>query len=191
MGRLRVRIVSLFSLLFLLMAAPRTASAYVDPGTGSMLWQMSAAAVLGSLFYVKRIVVWVKDHLGAKSPMVVGFLFATVFALISTPLTLIVFQGHALPRFNDVFLIGIVLTAYLFRWEPSIYLLGISLLVSAWVLPPYGSFRVAGFVEWYRIFSFAVVSVFLVYVVSRGKARKRTEESEAVYPMRRAAVGAE
>ena len=188
----RLQFNSFLSLILILLAIPKMAHAYVDPGTGSMIWQMAAAAAIGSLFYVKRVAIWVKTHLGEYSPMAGGFLFATAFAVVATPLTLIAFEGHALPRFNDLFLIGIVLTAYLFRWEPSIYLLGISLLVSAWVLPPYGSFRVEGFTEWYRMLSFAVVAIFLVSLVSRGKKRKEIEESRsASYRMHGAAAGAD
>ncbi|MBI2925879.1 MAG: hypothetical protein HYY24_09270 [Verrucomicrobia bacterium] len=29
--------------------------AYVDPGSGQLIWQMLAAAVVGSLFYLKRV----------------------------------------------------------------------------------------------------------------------------------------
>lgn len=185
---IRDRFLSLFSLFLALMAVPQVASASVDPGTGSMLWQMAAAAVIGSLFYVKRMLPWVGNHLGASSPRRAGFLFATAFALVAAPVIVYVFRDHAVPRFNDVFLIGIVLTAYLFRWEASLYLLGISLLVSAWVLPPSGSFKVSGLNEWYRMISFAVVSVFLVYLVSRGKTQKRSQESQPPYQMHEAAV---
>ena len=156
-----------------------------------MLWQMAAAAVIGSLFYVKRLWIWLRSHLGLESPVAAGFAFATLFALVASPITVILFQGHALPRFNDIFLIGIVLTAYRFRWEPAIYLLGISLLVSAWVLPPYGTFRVTGFAEWYRMLSFAAVSVILVYLVSRGKARKLVDERAGAFSLRGATVGAD
>ena len=61
------KIGSLFSLLLILMASPRLAQAYVDPGTGAMLWQIAAAAVLGSLFYVKRAVEWLRKILGMGS----------------------------------------------------------------------------------------------------------------------------
>ncbi len=189
--RLKVRFIALFSLLALLLAVPQVASAYVDPGSGAMLWQMAAAAVIGSLFYVKRVWNWLRSHLGLKSPLAAGFAFATLFALVASPIAAILFEGYALPRFNDIFLIGIVVTAYRFRWEPSIYLLAISLLVSAWVLPPYGSFRVAGFAEWYRMLSFAAVSVVLVYLVSRGKARKQVDERARAFPLRGAAAGAD
>jgi hypothetical protein len=188
---LRLRLLALFSLLAVLLATPKVASAYVDPGSGAMLWQMAAAAVIGSLFYVKRVWIWLRGRLAVESPMAAGFAFATLFALVVTPVTVIVFEGHALPRFNDIFLIGIVVTVYRFRWEPSIYLLGISLLVSAWILPPQRSFRVSGFADWYRILSFAVVSVILVCLVSRGKARKQLDERARAFPLRGAAVGAD
>uniref|UniRef100_Q029V6 Sensor protein KdpD transmembrane domain-containing protein n=1 Tax=Solibacter usitatus (strain Ellin6076) TaxID=234267 RepID=Q029V6_SOLUE len=187
----KVRLSGFFSLVAVLLAVPRVASAYVDPGSGAMLWQMAAAAVIGSLFYVKRLWILLRNHLALESPMAAGFAFATLFALVASPVTVILFEGHALPRFNDIFLIGIVLTAYRFRWEPSIYLLAISLLVSAWVLPPHGSFRVSGFADWYRMISFAVVSMILVYLVSRGKARRQVGESPRGYALRGAAVGAD
>ena len=60
-------VASLFSLLMVLMAVPRPASAYVDPGSGAMLWQVAAAAVIGSLFYVKRAVAWIKGRFGLGS----------------------------------------------------------------------------------------------------------------------------
>jgi K+-sensing histidine kinase KdpD len=156
-----------------------------------MLWQLAAATAIGSLFYVKRAWSWIRSHIGSSSPLAGGFLFATAFALVATPVTLILCENHPLPRFNDFFLIGIVLTAYLFRWEPSVYLLAISLMVSAWVLPPAGSFQVAGFSDWYRILSFAAVSIILIGLVSRSKARKTTEERAIGYTMQGAANGAD
>ena len=59
------KISSFVALLAILMATPKPAHAYVDPGTGAMLWQILAAAVLGSLFYVKRALAWVKKLFGA------------------------------------------------------------------------------------------------------------------------------
>jgi K+-sensing histidine kinase KdpD len=156
-----------------------------------MFWQLAAAAVVGSLFYAKRLVAWSRNYLPATSPLRSGFVFATLFAAVASPLSLVVFQGQALPRFNDIFLIGIVLTAYLFRWEPSVYLLGISVLVSAWVLPPHDSFRVEGFQHWYRLLSFTIVSVFLVCLVTRTKARRQEQEPAPDYRMHGAAAGAD
>ena len=46
--------VSLVTVAVVLMAVPHRASAYVDPGSGAMLWQVLAASVLGSLFYVRK-----------------------------------------------------------------------------------------------------------------------------------------
>ena len=49
-----------------LLASPRPAHAYVDPGSGTMLWQLAAAGVIGSLFYIRRAFTWVRDHLGLR-----------------------------------------------------------------------------------------------------------------------------
>jgi hypothetical protein len=187
--------IRLIPLLALLMAVPRPAHAYVDPGTGTMLWQIAAAALLGSIFYLKRAATWTRGLLGGlgiRSRRAMGFVFASSFALIASPLTLVVFHSHALPRFNDFFLVGIVLTAYYFTWESATYLLMISLVVSAWVLPPYGSMKVVGFDEWYRLVSFAVLSVFLVCMISRMRARQLDRRAESrSYSMHGAAAGAD
>ena len=65
--RTYAHLASLFSLLLVLLAVPQPASAYVDPGSGAMLWQVAAAAVIGSLFYVKRAVAWIKGRFGMRS----------------------------------------------------------------------------------------------------------------------------
>jgi Domain of unknown function (DUF4118) len=182
------------SLSALILATPKPAHAYVDPGSGAMLWQVAAAAVIGSLFYVRRVLTWVRDHLGFRSTRITGYLFATLFALIASPLTVVFFDGHPLPRFNDLFLIGIVLTAYLFTWDSAAYLFVVSLAVSAWVLPPYGSFAVSGFNEWYRMVSFAVVSVLLIFLITRLKTRgaaSAEREEERPLRMHGAAAGAD
>src|SRR4051794_5862018 len=101
------------------MALPQMAHAYVDPGTGAMLWQVGAATAIGALFYVKRLATWLRNRLGFGSPLGMGFAFATLFALVTSPIALAVFKQHPLPRFNDVFLVGIVLTAYLFTSIPA------------------------------------------------------------------------
>ncbi len=174
------RAYGLLTLCLLLMASPKPAQAYVDPGTGAMVWQVLAAAIIGSLFYVRKVFTWVRDHFGFHSTRVTGFIFASIFALIASPLTVTLFDGHPLPRFNDLFLVGIVLTAYLFTWESALYLLLISLGVSAWVLPPTGSFSIEGFTDWYRIISFALVSIFMVALITRlkGQTRPKPEPTE-------------
>src|SRR5437667_8237894 len=156
-------------LIAVLLAVPRMAYAYVDPGTGAMAWQLVAATAIGCLFYLKRASMWIRKHLGIRSERSLGFAFATFYALVVSPVTLTLFHARPLPRFNDLFLVGIVLTAYLFTWGPAVYLLVISLLVSAWVLPPNGAMRVEGFAEWYRLVSFSVLSVFLIGLISRMK----------------------
>ena len=52
-----------FALALLLMAVPQKASAYVDPGSGAMLWQLAAAAVFGSLFRIKQIAAFFRRRL--------------------------------------------------------------------------------------------------------------------------------
>jgi hypothetical protein len=56
----------------LILAAPRPAHAYVDPGSGALIWQIAAATVVGSLFYVRRVVVWVKARLGLSPSPAAG-----------------------------------------------------------------------------------------------------------------------
>lgn len=46
---------SMFRTLLILLAVPQIASAYVDPGSGAMLWQILAATFLGMLFYIRKI----------------------------------------------------------------------------------------------------------------------------------------
>jgi hypothetical protein len=46
----------MFRTLFILLALPHIASAYVDPGSGAMLWQILAATFLGMLFYIRKII---------------------------------------------------------------------------------------------------------------------------------------
>ena len=185
-------LVRLIPVLALIAALPRMAHAYVDPGTGAMIWQLAAAAVIGCLFYVKRVASWLRTHLGLRSQKGLGFAFATCYAMVASPVTVTLFNGHPLPRFNDLFLVGIALTAYVYTWESAAYLLTISLLVSAWVLPPYGSLRLAGFEEWYRMASFTALSVFLICLISKMKTRgaERRAESRS-YAMHGAAVGAD
>jgi hypothetical protein len=61
------RSVFLATLVAVLLATPKPAHAYVDPGSGAMLWQVAAAAVIGSLFYVRRLFTWVRELLGPRS----------------------------------------------------------------------------------------------------------------------------
>lgn len=156
------------------MAVPRPAQAYVDPGSGAMLWQIAAASLIGGLFYVRRVVRWIRESLGLKSNRAMGFLFATCYGLVASPVICTFFQTKPLPRFNDIFLVGLVLTTYLFTWDAAVYLLTISLVVSAYVLPPYGSMSVIHSEDWYRIVSYTLLSLFLIALVHRLKTRRPT-----------------
>ena len=142
----------------------------MDPGSGAMIWQVAAAAVIGSLFYVRKALTLARKTLELKSHRPYGYLFATLYATVASAFVCGLFRD-SLPRFNDIFLIGIALTAYLFTWDAAAFLLALSLLVSAWVLPPYGTLAIAHAEDWYRMFSFAAVSLFLVVLVQRMKLR--------------------
>jgi hypothetical protein len=47
--------------LLLLLALPQMGKAYVDPGSGAMIWQVAAAAVIGGLFYLRKFFSRIKD----------------------------------------------------------------------------------------------------------------------------------
>ncbi len=49
-------LLSLIALLLMVMVVPRPAAAYIDPGSGALLWQALAAVGIGLLFYIRRIV---------------------------------------------------------------------------------------------------------------------------------------
>jgi hypothetical protein len=49
-------ILSALTLILFVMTVPQRAQAYVDPGSGAMIWQMLAAAVVGCGFYIHKIV---------------------------------------------------------------------------------------------------------------------------------------
>lgn len=57
------RLALLLPVSALILATPKPAHAYVDPGSGAMLWQLLAAGVIGSLFYVRRVFKWLRDRL--------------------------------------------------------------------------------------------------------------------------------
>jgi hypothetical protein len=186
------RPVFLFALAVVLLATPKPAQAYVDPGAGAMMWQLAAAVAIGCLFYTRRVFTWVRHHLGFHATRS-GYLFATLFALTASALTVTLFDGHPPPRFGDLFLIGVALTAYLFTWDAAAYLLALAMAVSAWVLSPTGSFLAMGFAEWYRLVSFAVVSVFAICAITRLKMCRPVQEAAGEgrrYQMHGASAGA-
>ena len=56
MSRVRLRrlIASSLGLVALLLLLPNKASAYVDPGSGALIWQTIVAGFVGLLFYFRR-----------------------------------------------------------------------------------------------------------------------------------------
>jgi hypothetical protein len=58
-------------LLLILILSEGRVHAYIDPGTGSMLWQVLFAAGVGTLFYVRKVFVWVGSFRKRKKSDVV------------------------------------------------------------------------------------------------------------------------
>ena len=52
----------LLALLLLMIGSERPAQAYVDPGTGMMIWQTVAAAALGVAFYFRKVFSWFRPR---------------------------------------------------------------------------------------------------------------------------------
>jgi len=63
-SRLRGDLLLLFSLGFSLLISP--ASAYIDPGTASVVWQFMLAVVLGAAFTVRLYWTRIKDYFRKK-----------------------------------------------------------------------------------------------------------------------------
>lgn len=138
----------------------------------SLPWQFALLALLFVSFYLRRILRWAGATPLIQTRRAKGYAFAFGFAVLVSPAICGLIEIHSLPRFNDIFLVGIVLTTYLFTWEGGALLLLLSVLVSAWVLPPYGSFAIASGEDWYRLLSFVLLSSFLIALVHRLKARR-------------------
>ena len=170
----------LASVVCVLLAASRPAAAYTDPGSGAMVWQLAVASIVGLLFYVRRLAAWMSFLRGNRARRYGGFLFAALYGTISSLVTLLVFRAHPVPRFSDIFLIGVVLTAHLFSWQPAIFLYVGSLLVTIYVLPPFGQFRLSGEGDVYRILSYSVCCIFLIWIVERKRANPTPGEHESV-----------
>ena len=50
--------------LLLCLALASDAHAYIDPGSGTLLWQALLAALFGGMFYIRRIINWVRERIG-------------------------------------------------------------------------------------------------------------------------------
>jgi len=46
--------------LFLILLGATEARAYVDPGSGALIWQVAVAGLVSSLFWVRKIARWLK-----------------------------------------------------------------------------------------------------------------------------------
>lgn len=53
----------LFLVLLLGLMMEREAKAYTDPGSGILLWQVIASAFVAGLFYVRRIIDWIRKRI--------------------------------------------------------------------------------------------------------------------------------
>jgi len=55
--------------LWLVVALPTVAYAYIDPGVGSMVWQLAMAGLLTAAYFGRRILRWLGTVLGlGRSP---------------------------------------------------------------------------------------------------------------------------
>lgn len=130
--------------------------------------------IIGTALYISTGFIWLREHFGPRSLRFDGFLFASAYAALATAAACELFKGHLLPRFNDIYLLGIVLTAYRFTWRSAAYLLALALALSAWAQPPVS--------DRYGMISFAAVSVCSIAVMARLKtvpARVRQEAGQA------------
>lgn len=57
----------LFFVLFVGLLFERQASAYVDPGSGALIWQGIASAFVAFLFYFRKIVKWTRNRTDRES----------------------------------------------------------------------------------------------------------------------------
>jgi hypothetical protein len=162
------------------LALPCFGAIPVDPGAESMAWHVLGASTLVAILNWRTIARFLRDTAGLRTARSMGFAFATIYALLTFPFSASLIGGQPMPRFNDIFLIGIALTAYFFTWEPAAYLLVLSVLASAWILPPYGTIQIQGASEWYRLISFTAVSLFIMLLLTRMKKRAANVESERI-----------
>jgi len=167
------------AVLLTALALPCFGSIAVDPGAQPMFWHVLGAGTMLAVLNWRKVGAFIRDYAGMRSARSTGFAFATAYALLAVPLSLTFFGGQPMPRFNDIFLVGIALTVYFFSWESGAYLFAISLLASAWILSPDGTLRVEGFTEWYRLISFSTLSVFIILLLTRMKAKRDTRMQTA------------
>ena len=162
----------------MVLAVPCFAAIPFDPGAKPMVWHLYGASILLVVLKWRRIADLLSERFRLRSARAMGFAFACLYSLLSLGVFLNLFDlnGQPMPRFNDVFLIGIGLTTYFFTWDSAAFLFLIGALFSAWILPPNGTMRVEGISEWYRLLSFSSVSIFIIFLVNRIKVRNAVEQ---------------
>jgi hypothetical protein len=64
------RILVVLSLFVCLTLTPRPAFAYIDPGAGSMAYQVLLTGLLAGMFAVRRAVAWITGWFRARHPAV-------------------------------------------------------------------------------------------------------------------------
>ncbi len=50
----------IFLVLVLMVVLGSPASAYTDPGSGALIWQLLVAGFIGSMFYIRRFIAFLK-----------------------------------------------------------------------------------------------------------------------------------
>ena len=142
------------------------------------LWQLGFTALVSVLLYWNQLTAWVKIELARKRIFPLGYVFAAANAVCVAGIVDIASLSHharPMPRFDDLLLLGIALTVYLFGAAPAAALLGFAIPFAFWILPPAGSFSVADSADLYRIWSFAVVAVALIWGMARLKSEARRQ----------------
>jgi hypothetical protein len=89
--------------------------------------------IIGAALYSSLGFDWLRERFGWRSFRIDGVLFASAYAILTTVAACRLFPHLLMPRFTDIFLLGIVLTAYRFTWRPAAFLLVIAFAVEAWV----------------------------------------------------------
>ena len=130
-------------------------------------------------FLLMFVIARLKQKSAQKQSFPMGYAFATAYAAVALAAMLVMFDSQPAPRFMDIFLVGIAVTAYFFTITPATYLLAVSIAISAWLLPPTHSFAIANPSDWYRIFSFTAVAVLLILLTARLK-RWSAQPAEAL-----------
>ena len=127
--------------------------------------------IIGTALYISTGFIWLRDRLARASPRLDGFLFASAWAAIATLLACRLFPEHLLSRMDDIYLLGIVLTAYRFTWRSAAFLFVLALALIVWMRPPAA--------DWSWLISFATISLCSIVVMARLKAAPAPATTQA------------